>query len=276
MTESMQESEGKGRGRSNSLKSHVVDYLKVWIMSPEHISHPYPTEKEKVQIISDTGIELKKLNNWFVNNRIRYWKPRMEALEKRQHKHRHEEQGEHQAATVTTEQTQVETVSPEFRNALGYNVREALKRALMETMETTQHFSLQSQTSIHAISEPSTSGSASVISSSDGDVSDEGSVEPVQKNLKTSFLRSESLLEPVQKNLKTSFLRVESLLDVTQTLTTFKRKREEDAPQTPRRKYSRKDINLWRVVCKTSPRVNDEGLPTFDEAALLFGYSSDN
>jgi hypothetical protein len=258
MTESMQESEGKGRGRSNSLKSHVVDYLKVWIMSPEHISHPYPTEKEKVQIISDTGIELKKLNNWFVNNRIRYWKPRMEALEKRQHKHRHEEQGEHQAATVTTEQTQVETVSPEFRNALGYNVREALKRALMETMETTQHFSLQSQTSIHAISEPSTSGSASVISSSDGDVSDEGSVEPVQKNLKTSFLR------------------VESLLDVTQTLTTFKRKREEDAPQTPRRKYSRKDINLWRVVCKTSPRVNDEGLPTFDEAALLFGYSSDN
>ena len=49
------------------------------MMSPEHIAHPYPTEQEKAQIMADTGIELKQLTNWFVNNRKRYWKPRVEA-----------------------------------------------------------------------------------------------------------------------------------------------------------------------------------------------------
>ena len=48
-------------------------------MSPEHIAHPYPTEQEKSQIMAETGIELKQLTNWFVNNRKRYWKPRVEA-----------------------------------------------------------------------------------------------------------------------------------------------------------------------------------------------------
>jgi hypothetical protein len=48
-------------------------------MSPEHIAHPYPTEQEKAQIMKETGIEMKQLTNWFVNNRKRYWKPRVEA-----------------------------------------------------------------------------------------------------------------------------------------------------------------------------------------------------
>jgi len=49
------------------------------MMSPEHVAHPYPTEQEKAQIMADTGIELKQLTNWFVNNRKRYWKPRVES-----------------------------------------------------------------------------------------------------------------------------------------------------------------------------------------------------
>lgn len=65
--------------KSASLPSETVEYLKAWMMSPEHVAHPYPTEKEKSQIMKDTGIELKQLTNWFVNNRKRYWKPRVEA-----------------------------------------------------------------------------------------------------------------------------------------------------------------------------------------------------
>lgn len=69
----------KSRRRTTSLPSNTVEYLKSWMMSPEHIAHPYPTEQEKLQIMNDTGIELKQLTNWFVNNRKRYWKPRVEA-----------------------------------------------------------------------------------------------------------------------------------------------------------------------------------------------------
>ncbi|KAL3941919.1 MAG: hypothetical protein SGBAC_003811 [Bacillariaceae sp.] len=66
-------------GSYSNLKSVTVEYLKAWMMSPEHIAHPYPSEAEKVKIMADTGIELKQLNNWFVNNRKRFWKPRVEA-----------------------------------------------------------------------------------------------------------------------------------------------------------------------------------------------------
>lgn len=70
--------------KSTSLPASTVDYLKAWMMSPEHVAHPYPTENEKAQIMGDTGIELKQLTNWFVNNRKRYWKPRVEARLKQQ------------------------------------------------------------------------------------------------------------------------------------------------------------------------------------------------
>jgi Homeobox KN domain len=74
--------------KSTSLPNETVEYLKAWMMSPEHIAHPYPTDAEKSKIMKDTGIELKQLTNWFVNNRKRYWKPRVEAK-----LHEHQPQG---------------------------------------------------------------------------------------------------------------------------------------------------------------------------------------
>ena len=75
----------KGGRKSSSLPHDTVEYLKAWMMSPEHVAHPYPTEQEKAQIMADTGIELKQLTNWFVNNRKRYWKPRVEAKLQQHH-----------------------------------------------------------------------------------------------------------------------------------------------------------------------------------------------
>lgn len=69
----------KSGRKSASLPPETVEYLKAWMMSPEHVAHPYPTEQEKAQIMAETGIELKQLTNWFVNNRKRFWKPRVEA-----------------------------------------------------------------------------------------------------------------------------------------------------------------------------------------------------
>jgi hypothetical protein len=69
----------KALRKSSSLPGETVEYLKAWMMSPDHVAHPYPTEQEKLLIMEETGIELKQLTNWFVNNRKRYWKPRVEA-----------------------------------------------------------------------------------------------------------------------------------------------------------------------------------------------------
>ena len=67
----------KGGRKSAALPPETVEYLKNWMMSPEHIAHPYPTEQEKAEIMAETGIGMKQLTNWFVNNRKRYWRPRV-------------------------------------------------------------------------------------------------------------------------------------------------------------------------------------------------------
>lgn len=94
LSSSLDDTEGEGgeaadaknkRSRRYSyLKPEVVEYLRTWMMSPEHVKHPYPTDQEKRKIMDDTGLELKQLMNWFVNNRKRYWKPRVENKKKQQ------------------------------------------------------------------------------------------------------------------------------------------------------------------------------------------------
>ncbi|CAJ1948489.1 unnamed protein product [Cylindrotheca closterium] len=71
-----QSAANKDRKDSNG-KAAAFDYLKAWMMSPEHIAHPYPTKSEKAKMMADTGMELKQLDTWFVNNRKRYWKPQV-------------------------------------------------------------------------------------------------------------------------------------------------------------------------------------------------------
>lgn len=48
-----------------TIDSDATEYLKAWVISPEHIAHPYPTEEEKAQIIADTGIAPMELESWF-------------------------------------------------------------------------------------------------------------------------------------------------------------------------------------------------------------------
>ena len=64
----------------NTLSPHVIEYLKAWMMHPDHIQNPYPTEEEKAEIIVATGIGKKQLTCWFSNNRKRFWKPKMDKL----------------------------------------------------------------------------------------------------------------------------------------------------------------------------------------------------
>jgi hypothetical protein len=70
-------------GKKTALSQHAVQYLKNWMLSPDHIEHPYPTEEEKAKIMKETAIDIKQLTNWFVNNRKRYWKPKVEEYQRR-------------------------------------------------------------------------------------------------------------------------------------------------------------------------------------------------
>ncbi|KAJ3676075.1 hypothetical protein LUZ60_003487 [Juncus effusus] len=40
-----------------------------------HYRWPYPTEEDKVRLAAMTGLDPKQINNWFINQRKRHWKP---------------------------------------------------------------------------------------------------------------------------------------------------------------------------------------------------------
>ncbi|CAI5512146.1 unnamed protein product [Closterium sp. Naga37s-1] len=39
----------------------------------EHVTWPYPTEQEKLQLMGQTGLDSRQVNNWFINQRKRHW-----------------------------------------------------------------------------------------------------------------------------------------------------------------------------------------------------------
>ncbi|KAL4202886.1 hypothetical protein AMTRI_Chr02g265780 [Amborella trichopoda] len=40
-----------------------------------HYKWPYPSESDKVELAESTGLDPKQINNWFINQRKRHWKP---------------------------------------------------------------------------------------------------------------------------------------------------------------------------------------------------------
>eukprot|EP01138_Halocafeteria_seosinensis_P005391 gb/GECG01005511.1/.p1 GENE.gb/GECG01005511.1/~~gb/GECG01005511.1/.p1 ORF type:complete len:1027 (+),score=127.22 gb/GECG01005511.1/:1-3081(+) len=58
---------------SRNLPPAAISVLKEWMFNPEHITHPYPTEKEKAYLEAKANITRKQLNNWFINARKRLW-----------------------------------------------------------------------------------------------------------------------------------------------------------------------------------------------------------
>lgn len=61
-----------------------------------HYKWPYPSESEKVALAESTGLDQKQINNWFINQRKRHWKPSedmqfmvMDGLHPHPHPHPH-------------------------------------------------------------------------------------------------------------------------------------------------------------------------------------------
>lgn len=63
---------------NNALKQKQIpadkrDVLYQWFI--DHLDSPYPTKKDKMELSSQTGLEQKQINSWFINMRHRHWKP---------------------------------------------------------------------------------------------------------------------------------------------------------------------------------------------------------
>ncbi|KAG6408784.1 hypothetical protein SASPL_131807 [Salvia splendens] len=62
------------------LPETSVTILRAWLF--EHFLHPYPSDSEKLMLASQTGLSKNQVSNWFINARVRLWKPMIEEMYK--------------------------------------------------------------------------------------------------------------------------------------------------------------------------------------------------
>ena len=64
-----------GIGRKSK---RITEKLKEWLNV--HWIHPYPTSGEKKELMQQTGLSLKQINQWFINARVRVWRPAVSLM----------------------------------------------------------------------------------------------------------------------------------------------------------------------------------------------------
>ncbi|KAG7568291.1 POX domain [Arabidopsis thaliana x Arabidopsis arenosa] len=60
------------------LPEPAVAVLRAWLF--DHFLHPYPTDSDKQMLATQTGLSRNQVSNWFINARVRLWKPMVEEI----------------------------------------------------------------------------------------------------------------------------------------------------------------------------------------------------
>ncbi|GKV31940.1 hypothetical protein SLEP1_g40592 [Rubroshorea leprosula] len=66
------------------LPERSVSVLRSWLF--EHFLHPYPKDSDKIVLAKQTGLTRSQVSNWFINARVRLWKPMVEEMYKEETK----------------------------------------------------------------------------------------------------------------------------------------------------------------------------------------------
>ncbi|KAI3898322.1 hypothetical protein MKW92_002120 [Papaver armeniacum] len=62
------------------LPESSVSVLRAWLF--EHFLHPYPKDSDKSMLAKQAGLTRSQVSNWFINARVRLWKPMVEEMYK--------------------------------------------------------------------------------------------------------------------------------------------------------------------------------------------------
>ncbi|KAL2552095.1 BEL1-like homeodomain protein 2 [Forsythia ovata] len=92
------------------LPERSINILRAWLF--EHFLHPYPSDADKHLLARQTGLSRNQVSNWFINARVRLWKPMVEEMYQKEAKE--EAQGDHTTSpnnTTTVPDTAAATTS---------------------------------------------------------------------------------------------------------------------------------------------------------------------
>ncbi|PIN12102.1 Transcription factor MEIS1 [Handroanthus impetiginosus] len=85
------------------LPETSVSILRAWLF--EHFLHPYPKDSDKIMLARQTGLTRSQVSNWFINARVRLWKPMVEEMYK-------EEAGEADIDSISSSDTTQRATKP--------------------------------------------------------------------------------------------------------------------------------------------------------------------
>ncbi|PSR88023.1 BEL1-like homeodomain protein [Actinidia chinensis var. chinensis] len=74
------------------LPERSVNILRAWLF--EHFLHPYPSDADKHLLSRQTGLSRNQVSNWFINARVRLWKPMVEEMYQQEAKEEEEEEAD--------------------------------------------------------------------------------------------------------------------------------------------------------------------------------------
>ncbi|KFK24610.1 transcription factor qsh-1 [Arabis alpina] len=91
------------------LPERAVTVLRAWLF--DHFLHPYPTDTDKLMLAKQTGLSRNQVSNWFINARVRVWKPMVEEIHMLETR-----QTQRSSSSSWREERSTTTVFPESNN----------------------------------------------------------------------------------------------------------------------------------------------------------------
>lgn len=85
------------------LPERAVSVLRAWLF--EHFLHPYPKDSDKHMLAKQTGLTRSQVSNWFINARVRLWKPMVEEMYLEEIKTQEQNSGHSEDNTTTNTNT---------------------------------------------------------------------------------------------------------------------------------------------------------------------------
>ncbi|XP_073018820.1 BEL1-like homeodomain protein 4 isoform X1 [Primulina eburnea] len=82
------------------LPDRSVNILRAWLF--EHFLHPYPSDADKHLLARQTGLSRNQVSNWFINARVRLWKPMVEEMYQQEAKDEVDPQRDHSGSSSTS------------------------------------------------------------------------------------------------------------------------------------------------------------------------------
>ncbi|KAM3286309.1 BEL1-like homeodomain protein 4 [Capsicum chacoense] len=149
------------------LPERSVNILRAWLF--EHFLHPYPSDADKHLLARQTGLSRNQVSNWFINARVRLWKPMVEDMYQQEAKEEEEGVGDEKSQSQNSGNNIITQTPNSMSNSSSTNMTTITTTAAAAPTTTTALGAAETATAATAITV--TSSKRSLINAPDSDPS---------------------------------------------------------------------------------------------------------